>query len=235
MAKSKGLRPIRKKTETKASINREIREAIDEINTRTLEYRELMESEGMEINEAYARRYEQLYTRGLSEVENTSFGTRLKPAFYKVTKGKIKGIEQLRIQRNELKDFLEFDEFSPASDRDYENRLEQAYNTFLERSDLTTKEFSKYDWEEFSNQFNKIKEHVREYGYEDKGAGQAYKEAYLRLDSNERRSFGEIVRRSYNKVLSDYGTVTYKSILKEFNNTIKDMKKHKEILCKEIL
>lgn len=226
MRKSKKTKPkkqtkTRKVRNSKAALKREIRSLVDEVNERMFEYENLTESNA-DINPIFIDMFTDLFTKGMSGVRMSSFGMRITPAFYTRINGKFKGYDELVIQRNELKDFLEMDIYSPSAKKDYDAITEAKYQTFIANTGMDEDKFTRTEWEAMFDAFEILHERSREFSYGDRqansnnrDAADAYRNTYMNLDRQQRRTFGDVLQESLQHLKDNGDVITYETIIDE--------------------
>ena len=180
------------KKKSKAALEREIRRLVDDVNDRIFEYENLTESNA-DINPLFIDAFTDLYEKGLSGVRMSDFGMRITPALYTKVDGKKKTYEMLQEQRDQLKEFIEMDIWSPIAKEEYEGITEQKYQTFLANVSMDEDEFSRGDWESMFDAFSILQKKHAEYGYGDREAANSYRNTYMKLDRKQRRTFGDVL------------------------------------------
>lgn len=101
-------------------------------------------------------------------------------------KGKNKS--QLQKQFQELRRFENKDIFTPEGQREWNAKTEEQYNTFR---DNYNENLTKEQYEEMIDTMNVVKHHLKDYGYEDIGAGIARQ--FAKATEKNRRKFVDIV------------------------------------------
>lgn len=219
---------IKVQRKSKAQLKREIRKAIDEANWRMFEYENAVEESkefggNLEINPVFKQEFENLYKNGgLSGVERSAFGERLKPAFSTKFYGEYKDYWQLEEQLEQLQDFIEMDIYSPVAKEEYDAVTETKYQTFLSNSGLYEEEFTRADWEASWDAFKTLQDNAEMYGYEDRESKDTYRNLYTKLDRKQRRTFGDVLLdAASNVLLKNNQTLTAKNIVAEMEKILK--------------
>lgn len=225
--KSRAKKSRSAKKNSKAALEREIRRLVDDVNYRMFEYENLTESNA-DINPLFIDAFTDLYEKGLSGVRMSNFGMRITPALYAKIDGRKKDLRALEIQRNELKDFLEMDIWSPVAKEEYDAVTEAKYQTYLFNTVQDEDKFTRTEWESMFDAFEILHERRKEFGYGDREASESsriagtnrdaansYRNTYMKLDRQERRTFGDVLEKSLNYLKKKNMTINYQTIINE--------------------
>lgn len=188
-------------------LQKAIRYLTPKLNVRIAEYREEIAKGEWEVSEIGNIAIEALKSTAGTRGVHGEIGLGLK--------GKNKS--QLQKQFQELRRFENKDIFTPEGQREWNAKTEEQYNTFKANynEDLT-----KEQYEEMIDTMNVVKHHLKDYGYEDIGAGIARQ--FAKASGKNKMKFVDIVIKARDTAQARDSTqgITAEDILDKLNTLL---------------